>query len=114
MPRTISLTVVFYRAENGDIVALLEELPGACGQGATIAEAEASLRERRICFSGRMGPTRARFYFGGGVGVVVEHVEDEEGRDSPAPIPLCRTLANVQNALRVNSGRAGLCDLRLP
>jgi predicted RNase H-like HicB family nuclease len=45
MMRRISLTAVFYQAEKGDVVALLEELPGACGQGATIEEAEASLRE---------------------------------------------------------------------
>ena len=38
-------TAVFIRGENGDVVAYLEELPGAHGQGATMAEAEASLRD---------------------------------------------------------------------
>jgi predicted RNase H-like HicB family nuclease len=34
-----------YRAENGDIVAYLEGLPGASGQGATEADAAEALRE---------------------------------------------------------------------
>lgn len=40
-----TFTAVFIRAENGDVVAYLEELPGAHGQGATVEQAEESLRQ---------------------------------------------------------------------
>lgn len=40
-----TFTAVYLPGENGEVVAYLEELPGAHGQGATIEEADESLRD---------------------------------------------------------------------